>query len=260
MRAFASFEATVTIARIADGRMRNGIPYNTSSKQTGEHAAPGASRFARSQRVLVLCGDPWHPAEVVRRGLAALIEPRFEFEFVTDGGQWSPGMLTDCDLVIVAKSNQRHATDLNAWLTPNDQWEIRRFVQRGGGLFVIHGGTAGYEDLLLMRETTGGVLSRHRDQCPVTVQPVCRHALTEGVTAFTATDEHYFIVLDDLRAEVFLRTHSRHGMQPAGWTRREGAGRVCVLTPGHNDEVWLHPEFQRLLRNGMNWLTESDRC
>jgi type 1 glutamine amidotransferase len=42
-------------------------------------------------------------------------------------------------------------------------------------------------------------------------------------------------------------------VQPAGWTRAEGAGRVCVLTPGHNLEVWLHPEFQKLLLNACRW-------
>lgn len=29
--------------------------------------------------------------------------------------------------------------------------------------------------------------------------------------------------------------------------------RVCVLTPGHNLEVWLHPGFQALLRHALNW-------
>lgn len=32
-----------------------------------------------------------------------------------------------------------------------------------------------------------------------------------------------------------------------------GAGRVCVLTPGHNPEVWSCPSFQALLRNGLRW-------
>jgi hypothetical protein len=28
---------------------------------------------------------------------------------------------------------------------------------------------------------------------------------------------------------------------------------VCVLTPGHNVEVWQHPSFQALLVNGLDW-------
>jgi len=209
-------------------------------------------------RTLVLCEDRWHPAEAARRGIAALAEPRFNFQFICDGGEWSRERMVGCQLLIVAKSNHRNAEDHRAWLTPQNQTELRRFVQGGGGLFVIHGGTAGYGDLIVMRETTGGIFKRHPDQCPVTVRPAPQHALTRGVNTFTAQDEHYFMTLDDLRAEIFLHSSSEHGVQPAGWTRREGQGRVCVLTPGHNPEVWLHAEFQKLLRNGLNWLAAGN--
>jgi type 1 glutamine amidotransferase len=59
--------------------------------------------------------------------------------------------------------------------------------------------------------------------------------------------------LDDAQADVFLAARSEHGVQPGGWTRTEGSGRVCVLTPGHNLEVWLHPAYQALILNGLQW-------
>ena len=77
--------------------------------------------------------------------------------------------------------------------------------------------------------------------------------MTDGVEIFTVHDEHYFMSPLSADAEVFLQSQSAHGLQPAGWTRSEGAGRVCVLTPGHNLEVWLHPEFQKLLLNACRW-------
>ena len=52
------------------------------------------------------------------------------------------------------------------------------------------------------------------------------------------------MLLDDTEADVFMTATSEHGTQPGGWTRTEGAGRVCMLTPGHNVEVWLHPSYQ----------------
>jgi len=33
------------------------------------------------KRALVICGDAWHPAEIVRRGLVPLCAEGFEFEF-----------------------------------------------------------------------------------------------------------------------------------------------------------------------------------
>jgi type 1 glutamine amidotransferase len=52
---------------------------------------------------------------------------------------------------------------------------------------------------------------------------------------------------------VFLTTVSEHGTQPGGWTRLEGQGRVCVLAPGHNLEVWLAPAYQTLIANALRW-------
>jgi type 1 glutamine amidotransferase len=71
-------------------------------------------------------------------------------------------------------------------------------------------------------------------------------------------DEHYFMAMNDARADVFLNSLSKHGVQPAGWTRAAGAGRVCVLTPGHNREVWQHPEFQKLLLNALRWAAKMN--
>ena len=59
--------------------------------------------------------------------------------------------------------------------------------------------------------------------------------------------------LDDEGADVFMQTQSEHGIQPGGWTRSEGRGKVCVLSPGHNVEVWLHHSYQALLSNALHF-------
>jgi type 1 glutamine amidotransferase len=116
-------------------------------------------------------------------------------------------------------------------------------------------GLAGYDQLMVLRGLMGGVFIRHPPQCPVTVEPRAGHALAAGGATFTVADEHYFIDLDDDQADVFLTTASEHGTQPGGWTRTEGAGRVCVLTPGHNVEVWLDPSYQVIIQNALRWVT-----
>lgn len=206
-------------------------------------------------RTLVLCDDAWHPADVVQRGLNALADSRFVFEFVTGDSKWPLAMLKEFPLVIVAKANHLCAEDQTPWLAGETQHAFRDFVVQGGGLFLVHAGTC-YKDLAEMRGVTGGAFLSHPDQCLVTVEPKIGHRLAAGVNSFAARDEHYLVTLDDARADVFLHTRSSHGLQPAGWTRFEGSGQVCVLTPGHNVEVWLHPEFQKLLRNGLHWLAK----
>jgi type 1 glutamine amidotransferase len=109
----------------------------------------------------------------------------------------------------------------------------------------------------VLRGLLGGVFTHHPEQCPVTVNPRLGHLLSASAVPFTLQDEHYFIALDDRHAEVFLTTTSQHGEQPGGWTRMEGIGRVAVLTPGHNLEIWLHPSFQTLVRNSLRWCAKS---
>ena len=206
-------------------------------------------------RVLLLGDDAWHPAANVQRGFNAQVDTPFAFQFSTDGRQWSSEQLKDYSVVVIAKANHLCAANQSPWLTADTQGAFREFVRDGGGLFLIHGGTC-YQDLPEMRSVTGGAFLRHPDQCSVSIEPALAHPLTVGVSPFVITDEHYFMALDAKDADVFLEARSAHGVQPAGWTRREGDGRVCVLTPGHNVEVWLHPEFQKLLRNSLTWIAK----
>jgi type 1 glutamine amidotransferase len=201
---------------------------------------------------LVLCDDLWHPAETVRRGLGALAGREFKFEFLADGSRWSSSVMKFFPFVIVAKANHVCTANQSPWLTGETQMAFRSFVREGGGLMLLHAGAC-YKDLPEMRGVTGGAFSSHPEQCAVTIEPKAGHPLTTGVNPFTETDEHYFMKLDTTDADVFAWSRSLNGKQPAGWTRTEGNERVCALTPGHNLEVWLNPEFQKLLSNTLRW-------
>lgn len=204
-------------------------------------------------RVLVLCDDRWHLAPVPREGLNAVAGDEFSFDFVEDVSDWSPASLSEYPLVVLSKSNNVSSMNTDPWMTDEVQEAFRAYVAAGGGLLVTHSGTAGYRETAVLRGLLGGVFVQHPAQCLVTIQPKEGHPLAAGSASYAARDEHYFMELDDDGADVFLTTTSEHGEQPGGWTRVEGDGRVCVLTPGHNVEVWLHPSYQTLLRNALRW-------
>ena len=203
-------------------------------------------------RVLVICDDRWHPAETVRGGLAPL-DGEHTFDWIENASDWSAEKMAGYEVVIFSKSNNVSQEDQTHWMTPEVEQAFHDFVHGGGGLFVIHSGTAGYRDTTVLRPLMGGTFTNHPPQVPVTMVPKPGHRLAEGCDTFTEMDEHYFMELDDEDAEIYLMTSSEHGGQPGAWTLSRGMGRVCVLTPGHNVEVWLHPSFQALLRNGLQW-------
>lgn len=204
-------------------------------------------------KVLVLCDDRWHPAATPRTGLASLGDCGFEFDWIENAHDWSAARMANYPLTILTKSNNVSSKDETEWMTPAIEVAFREYVQAGNGLLAIHSGTAGYQETPILRRLLGGVFLHHPKQCPVIVEPKTGHPLTAGSEPFTLKDEHYFMALDDSEADVFLTSTSEHGTQPAGWTRRQGAGRVCVLTPGHNLEIWLEPGYQRLILNGLEW-------
>jgi|SRR5688572_21449351 len=204
-------------------------------------------------QTLVLCDDAWHPARVPREGLSLLKDQGFTFDWIEDARDWSAEQMAAYRLVILTKSNHISASDQRGWMTDEVQSTFADYVRKGGGLLAIHSGTADYQEMPILGSLLGGVFTHHPEQCAVTVEPHTSHPLTMGIPPFTVKDEHYFMTMYDSQAEVFMTSLSKHGEQPAGWRRTEGSGRVAVLTPGHNLEVWLHPSYQALLLNVLRW-------
>jgi type 1 glutamine amidotransferase len=203
--------------------------------------------------ILVLCDDRWHPARVPREGLSTLTDKRFVFDWIEDARQWSAGRMADYPLVVLTKSNHISSSDHGDWMTDDVQAAFAEYVRKGNGLLAIHSGTADYQEKPVLRSLLGGVFTHHPEQCAVTLEPQPGHPLTSGIPAFTLKDEHYFMALGDAQMDVFLTTRSEHGEQPGGWRRSEGNGRVAVLTPGHNLEVWLHPSYHSIILNTLRW-------
>jgi type 1 glutamine amidotransferase len=211
------------------------------------------SKQGELMRVLVLADDYWHPARTPRAGLAPLEGGEFTFDWIEDASEWSVERMAEYPVVLLTKSNDVSAADRTPWVTPAVEEAFRAYVANGGGLLAIHSGTTGYRETPVLRRLLGGVFVQHPPQCEVTITPTAGHPLAAGVESFTIKDEHYHMEMESLEVASLLTTTSEHGAQPGGWTHTEGAGRVCVLTPGHNPEVWLHPAYQTLIGNALRW-------
>lgn len=204
-------------------------------------------------KILVLCGDRWHAPHIPRTGFEALADTLFTFHFLENTRDWSPEIMEGYSCVVLTKSNNVSVTDHSEWMTDEVQAAFAEYVSNGNGLLAVHSGTAEYEDKPVLRGLLGGVFVQHPEQCPVTIAPNPEHPFCVDAAPFTVQDEHYFMALDDHQADVFMTTRSAHGEQSGGWRREVGKGRVVILTPGHNLEVWLHRSFQSLLNNSLRW-------
>ena len=208
-------------------------------------------------RVLVLCDDYAHPATLTKEGLGGLGISKFKFEWLEDPSQWSIGKMNEFPLTILSKANNISRSNPNPWANESIGQLFVNYVTQGNNVLFLHSGTAKYEEAPSLCKLMGGIFIGHPPQCPVTVEVEEEHPLTVGSAPFTLKDEHYQMEMNDPKVDLFLHTSSEHGRQPAGWTRTEGKGRVCVLTPGHNLNIWHHPSYQAILRNSLNWCLKT---
>jgi type 1 glutamine amidotransferase len=206
-----------------------------------------------AKRILVLCGDQYHPAEPVLQGLRSAV-PECDVEQAPNGNVHS--IPDHFDALIIAKLNVTSPTDSTPWVDDDTDGAISDFVTSGKGCFIIHAGSAGYRETVSIRSITGGYFDQHPDACEVIYSAESENNLTSGFNSFTVHDEHYFVEIDDT-VDCYLSSFSTHGSQPAGWTHSYGKGKVCVLTAGHFTEVWENQDFQTLLRNGIQWITNA---
>ncbi|MDO3411102.1 ThuA domain-containing protein [Saccharibacillus sp. CPCC 101409] len=208
--------------------------------------------------VWAICGDRWHPADTVRGGLKELDGEEFSFKITDRVQDFDPEELEAYPVVLVCRSNRQSPEEEEFWMSGRVQKAFEHYVERGGSLLAVHAGTAGYEEDEPFRRLLGGAFIRHPEACEVTVNPEKQHPIAQGVEPFPVHDEHYFMEWEDPVSDLIMTTVSEHGAQPGGWTRTYGRGRVCVLTPGHEPEVWTHPMFLRLLRNALYWCAKRD--
>jgi type 1 glutamine amidotransferase len=221
-------------------------------------------------KVLLICDDYYHPGQVAIDGVAPLEQHGYQFDIIKNADEFSPDMLQKYPIVLICKMDEVSQTDKQSWKTEDVQQAFVNYVEGGGGLVAVHSATVPSNNVFVLDKLLGCRFLGHPNNCPVTVQPVKPHPVTEGVELFCETDEHYHIEIITPDVDVLLASYSPPqgeeskyqedpyyncpaAICPAGYVRTQGKGRVCVLTPGHNLAVWHNPHFQRLLQNSLHW-------
>ena len=212
-------------------------------------------------KVLVICDDFWHPGEIVARGLKPLEKQGYELDvvmYVRD--MLYPEMLREYDVIINAKSNVFGPANKTPWfdpavsaVMPND---FKEYIEEGHGFIALHAGNCySRERQADMAAITGNDFIGHPPQCAIKMEKVKDHPIMQGVENFDVVDEHYRIDVHADDVDLFLTSTSdtEAGTQYAGYTRTFGKGRFCCLTPGHTLKVFHNPEYQKILKNALDW-------
>jgi type 1 glutamine amidotransferase len=159
---------------------------------------------------------------------------------------------------------------------------LRSAVAAGTGLTGWHGGIAGaFAGTPRYLQLVGGQFAAHPSKEPaacvggpddnflphrVNLTELGRaHPITAGLDDFDLETEQYWVLHDDLIDVLATTTHPvrpwhpwhRPITSPAIWTRRWGAGRIVVTTPGHDLDALRHPTVHTVIQRGMLWATRQ---
>ena len=221
-------------------------------------------------KVLLLCDDHYHPGDVPTNGVKPLEAKGFSFDVISDATNFDAANLKNYDCVIMSKCDHISKENNGSWKTTAVQQAFVDYVEAGGGFVVTHNGTVKGENTEIIDRLAGCTFANHPNNCPVTFTPLKPHPITAGVESFVSVDEHYRldILADDI--DILAASYAPamgdvekyatepyfncpECIAPSAYVRTQGKGRIAVLTPGHDVEVWLNPNFQTLLTNTLHW-------
>ncbi|MCL2387582.1 MAG: ThuA domain-containing protein [Defluviitaleaceae bacterium] len=223
-------------------------------------------------RVLLFCGDHYHPAEAPINGMKLLETKGFKIDVISDATGFDASVLKNYNAIVMSKCDHISQANDASWKTTEIQEAFVKYVENGGGFLAVHSGIVSGEenDTSLLDKMIGCKFTWHPNNCTVTSTMLKPHPITEGVGTFSVIDEHYHleILADDI--EILATSYAeaqgdpeKYDSEPyhnapahiefCAYTRTQKKGRICVLTQGHDHGVWQNPEFQKLLENALRW-------
>ena len=150
------------------------------------------------------------------------------------------------------------------WETPDPgptaRATLKRFVQNGGGLVLVHFACGAFQEWDEFGVIAGRAwdpnLRGHDPHGAFTVEIAdATHPVTAGLTAFETTDELYTCLAGETPIHVLATARSKvdHKDYPIAFVLNYGTGRVfhCVL--GHDVQAFDNPAVGALFRRGTAW-------
>ncbi|MBI4587090.1 MAG: HEAT repeat domain-containing protein [Planctomycetes bacterium] len=263
-------EKTVAVPRdlYADGALRlafrnergpNAVLSEAWLWEKGEGGAAAADAPVKKIRVLLLTGNdyPGHQwrltAPVVAEGLRR--DPRLEVEVIEKPEFLASPELHGFDAIVLHWMN---------WETPDPgpraRDNLKKFVEGGKGLFLIHFACGAFQDWPEFRDIVGRTydpkLPPHDPYGPFRVELAApEHPILKGLKSFETTDELYTCLAGDQPIEILATARSKVTGKdhPMAFVRPYGKGRVFLSPLGHDVKALSHPQVLELFRRACAW-------
>lgn len=143
-------------------------------------------------------------------------------------------------------------------IAPDQETALLDFVESGKGFIPVHSASFCFRNSDEFVKMTGGQFMEHGTDTFTAEIIDADHPVTEGLIPFSTWDETYVHdkISDDIHV-LMERVEEGH-REPYTWVKNYGAGRVFYTALGHDHRTWNHPEFLKLLKNGVLWAVKDE--
>ncbi|MFT3829108.1 MAG: ThuA domain-containing protein [Opitutaceae bacterium] len=127
------------------------------------------------------------------------------------------------------------------------------FVERGGGLLVLHNGIC-WAKHPRVRQLVGAAFTGHPEQETMLYRFAGTQPIAAGLDGFAMQEEPYRYEFEHgVEAGAFLHYEQAGRRWAAGWALMRGAGRVVNLQPGHTVVAFENVGYAALVRRAACW-------
>jgi type 1 glutamine amidotransferase len=179
----------------------------------------------------------------------ALKPDNIDIVYTADPNDLTPANLAKYDALMI------YANHTN--ITPDQEKALLDYVAGGKGFLPIHSASFCFQNSPAYIALVGAQFQKHGtgEFTAEIVKP--DHPVMAGMTPFLAWDETYVHTKHNPDRTVLMERVDAAGREPWTWVRTHGKGRVFYTASGHDERVWGHPMFQRLIRNAVVWAANT---
>jgi uncharacterized protein len=202
---------------------------------------------ANRLRVLFLGDDRLHqPSVRAKEILPVMAHNGVDMFYTDDPNDLSTDLLNDFHALIFYNNQPSISQDqLRALLG---------FVENGGGLVVLHAGSASFQNSEEFIRLVGGAFMSHGTGTFTAARVAPEHPAIRGVPTIESWDETYVHTKHNPVNRTVLEVRREGGHEePWTWVRTYGAGRVFYTAWGHDARTWSNEGFQQLVVQGTRW-------
>jgi len=178
----------------------------------------------------------------------ALANDGVSFTYTEDPNDLNPAKLGQVDALMIYAN---HDT-----ITPDQEKALLDFVNGGKAFLPIHAASYCFRNSPAYVALVGAQFQKHGtgEFTAEIVKP--DHPIMAGIQPFQVWDETYVHTMHASDRTILMERVDDSGREPWTWTRTQGKGRVFYTAYGHDERVWGHPMFHKLILNALHWAVQ----